>query len=161
MICYTACSLPSVTLFHCLILWSFVSKFKRRGLLLIYTCHRVCVCVCGCSYPRMQALWWCWRDCFSVRPLGRAQLGRHGGRFIYIGQRLRAILRFAVLRSVPLIAICVVVKVWRQRGRESCWLAFQHREQGHCWAHKHNSLETLYYFLNAIFGSWIFLLATT
>lgn len=64
------------------------------------------------SYPCQQALGWCRGHRLSVGPLGRAQLGRHGGGFVYEGQRLRAVLGLAVLRSVPLVAICVVVEVW-------------------------------------------------
>lgn len=77
------------------------------------------VCECVYSYPRQQALWWCRGHSFSVWPLGRAQLGRHGGRFVNIGQRLGAILRLDILCPVRLVAICVVVKVWGDRGRES------------------------------------------
>lgn len=75
-------------------------------------------CVC-CSYPWRQALWWCWRDCLSIGPLGRAQLGRHGGRFIYVGQRLGAVLRLAIVSTVSLIPISVVVEVWRWKEREA------------------------------------------
>lgn len=86
----------------------------------VEVCTFICECVYVCvhSYPRQQALWWCGGNSFSVRPLGHAQLGRHGGRFVDIGQRLWAILRLDILRSVPLVAICVVVKVWREGERE-------------------------------------------
>lgn len=71
------------------------------------------------SYPWRQALWWCWRDCLSIGPLGRAQLGRHGGRFVYVGQRLGAVLRLAIVGTVPLIPISIVVEVWRWEEREA------------------------------------------
>lgn len=82
-----------------------------------WSCEKF-VCVC-CSYPGRQALWRCRRHRFSVGALGRAQLGRHGGRFIYVGQRLGAVLRLAVLCAVPLVPICVVVEVWRWKPKEA------------------------------------------
>lgn len=97
---------------RCPMWWTCMWKFLCAGPV------RACVCVC-CSHPRRQALWRCWRDCFSVGSLGRAQLGRHCGRLIYVGQRLGAVLRLAVLCAVPLIAICVVVEVWRWKQREA------------------------------------------
>lgn len=66
----------------------------------------------GRSYPMQQALWWGRGYSFSVRALGHAQLGRHGGRFVNVGQRLWAILRLDIFCPVCLVAICVVVKVW-------------------------------------------------
>lgn len=85
------------------------------------------MCVWG-SYPSQQR---CGQHCFSIWPLGRAELGWHGGRFIYKGQRFWAILGLAVLSCVPLVSICVIVKVWRtgHRKRQIYWSANHPKEQ--------------------------------
>lgn len=59
------------------------------------------------SYPRRGG------SGFPVRTLRQAQLGRHGGRFIYIGQCLWSILGLPVFWPVSLISICVIVEIWR------------------------------------------------
>lgn len=107
-----------------------------------------------CSYPRRQALWCCWRDGFSIGPLGCAQLGRHGGWFIDEGQSLWAILRLAVLRTVPLIAICVVVKVCRKRkGDKLHQLAFQHRWKGYTLKYAVNAISSYKFSIRQSAGS--------
>lgn len=91
-------------------------------------------CVRACAYPWRQALRWCWRDRFSVGPLGRAQLRRHGGRFVDVGQRLGAVLRLAVLGGVPLVPICVVVEVWtwkQRRAEKEMKRAVKHTQRNH------------------------------
>lgn len=83
--------------------------------------------MCVGSYPCQQALWWSGGDGLSVGPLGCTQLWRHGGRLIYEGQGLRAVLRLAVLRSVSLVAVCVVVKVCRTERPTETLLAFHQK----------------------------------
>lgn len=70
--------------------------------------------MCVCAYPKQKTFYWCGVE--SIRPLRSTQLGRHGGRFIYIGQCLRAVLGLAIFCCFSLIAICVIVKVWRAGG---------------------------------------------
>lgn len=69
--------------------------------------------LCSSSYLQRRG-----GDRLTIRPLRHAQLWGHGGRFVYVGQRLGAILGLAVFGSVPVVAICIVIEVCMWRGKE-------------------------------------------